>query len=264
MRAFQTAGRAGNSATMHTVLVFAAISLAVLATSFISGILGMAGGMILMGLLLALMQVPAAMMLHGITQMAANGWRAWLWRREVDWRVFRGTALGALLVLAVFSALQLVGSRPVVFLVLGITPFASYLLPEGLKLNVDRRGHSFACGVVCTVLSLLSGVSGPLLDVFFLPSRMDRRGVVATKAASQTFGHLVKIVYFGVLLSSERGSVEWWFAAAMVGLAVAGTSLSRRVLESMTDRNFRVWTRRTVSVVGLFYLFNGAWVLAHA
>ena len=48
-------------------------------TAFLSGIFGMAGGMILVGVLLALLPVPAAMALHAITQMASNGWRAFLW-----------------------------------------------------------------------------------------------------------------------------------------------------------------------------------------
>jgi hypothetical protein len=139
-----------------------------------------------MGVLLAMMPVAAAMMLHGVTQMASNGWRAWLWRKEVNWRIFRGNAYGAGLSLAVFCALQLALSRPVVYVILGLTPFISFVLPRDLKLNVDRRGHSFACGVACNALQLLSGVAGPLLDVFFLHSKMDRRGVVATKAASQT------------------------------------------------------------------------------
>ena len=249
---------------MNPIFVLIGISLAVLVTSFISGILGMAGGMILMGILLALLPVSAAMLLHGITQMASKGWRAWLWRREIDWRIFRGTAYGTLVVVAIFSVFQLIGSRPVVYLILGITPFISYLLPKDLQLNVDNRGHSFACGVVCTVLSLLSGVSGPLLDVFFLRSRMDRRGVVATKAATQTLAHLVKIVYFGAILASDRGNLEWWFALTMVGLAVVGTTLSRKVLERISDHNFRLWTRRTVSVIGVFYLCNGLWALARA
>jgi uncharacterized membrane protein YfcA len=219
--------------------------------------------MILMGVLLAVMPVPAAMMLHGITQMASNGWRAWLWRQEIDWRVFRGTVYGALAVLAGFSVLQLIGSRPVVYLILGVTPFVTYLLPASLELNVDRRGHPFLCGVVCMTLSLLAGVSGPLLDVFFLPSQMNRRAVVATKAVSQTFAHLLKIAYFGVLLDSAHGSVEWPFALAMIGLAVVGTTLSRKVLDAMTDHDFRRWTRRTVTAVGAFYLCSGLWALAH-
>ncbi len=247
---------------MSPLLVYAIVSVTVVVTSFISGILGMAGGMILMGILLVLMPVPAAMMLHGSTQMASNGWRAWLWRGAIDWRVFRGTAYGALAVLAAFSLLQLVASRPVVYLILGLTPFVSFILPPKLKLNVDRRGHSFACGVVCTVLSLLSGVSGPLLDVFFLPSKLDRRGVVATKAASQTFAHLVKIVYFGALVTAGRGTLEWWFALPMIALAMVGTTLSRKVLERMSDHDFRRWTRWTVSAIGVFYLGNSAWAFA--
>jgi uncharacterized membrane protein YfcA len=249
---------------MTSLFALAGISVAVVVTSFISGILGMAGGMILMGILLAVMPVSGAMMLHGTTQMASNGWRAWLWRSEIDWRVFRGTAWGSLLVLGIFSVLQLVGSLPIVYLILGITPFVSYLLPPSLKLNVDRPGHSFTCGVLCTVLSLLSGISGPLLDVFFLPSKLGRRAVVATKAATQTLAHLIKIAYFGALLTTNRGSVDWTFALAMVGLAVVGTTLSRKVLERMSDRDFRRWTRGTVSAIGAYYLCNGLWVLAHA
>ena len=54
---------------MSSTLIFACIAVAVLITSFISGILGMAGGMILMGVLLALLPLPTAMVLHGVTQM---------------------------------------------------------------------------------------------------------------------------------------------------------------------------------------------------
>ena len=52
-------------------------------TSFLSGIFGMAGGMILLGVLLILLDVAPAMVLFGVTQFASNGWRAALWRRFV-------------------------------------------------------------------------------------------------------------------------------------------------------------------------------------
>ena len=44
-------------------------------TSFISGIFGMAGGMLLIGFLLMILPVPVAMVFHGVIQIAANGWR---------------------------------------------------------------------------------------------------------------------------------------------------------------------------------------------
>lgn len=246
---------------MPSLLALATISITVVITSFISGILGMAGGMMLMGILLALLPVPAAMLLHGVAQMAANGWRAWLWRGEVNWRVFRGFALGAVGVLAAFSLVQLAVSKPIAYLLLGTTPFIGTLLPQHFRLNIDKPWHPLVCGIACMSIQLLAGISGPLLDVFFVHSQMDRRGVVATKAIGQAFGHILKIFYFGVLLSTARGSIEWWLAGTCVLLAMFGTTLSRRVLDAMTDANFRSWTRRVVMATGLCYLITGMWLL---
>jgi uncharacterized membrane protein YfcA len=132
------------------ILVAAILASSALGTAFVSGILGMAGGMILMGILLAFLPVPAAMLLHGITQLASNGWRAWLWRGEVDWRVFRQYALGSLVALAVFAGLTVAVSKPLAFVALGLMPFLALALPSGLRLDVARRGHAFACGAICS------------------------------------------------------------------------------------------------------------------
>lgn len=246
---------------MSPALFYAILAISVLATSFVSGILGMAGGMILMGILLTMMPLPAAMMLHGVTQLASNAWRALLWRKSVDWRVFRGYVLGALLALGLFAMLQVVVSKPVALIVMGLTPFLSLALPESLHLNVERRGHSFSCGVICSALSLTAGVSGPILDVFFVRSKMTRQAVVATKAMTQSFSHLQKIVYFGAIVAGARGVVEPWLAAMMVVLAFAGTSLAAPVLKRMDDASFRFWTRWTVMVLGGYYIANGLWLL---
>jgi uncharacterized protein len=246
-----------------SALTLLTLAVTALVTSFISGILGMAGGMIFMGVLLALLTVPQAMVMHGITQLAANGWRAILWRAAIDWRIFRGNAYGSLAALAAFALVQLLVSKPVALLVLGITPFVGLALPDKLVLDVKRRGHPFLCGVVCTGLQLLAGVSGPILDVFFVRSKMDRRAVVATKASTQSLGHVIKITYFGGLVAtSQRGSVDAWLAVLLVLLAITGTTLSRRVLERLTDDSFRKWTRWTVMVTGTVYLSTGAWMMA--
>jgi len=246
---------------MPSLLILGVLSVSAFVTSFISGILGMAGGMILMGILLAMLPLPAAMMLHGITQLASNGWRAWLWRHEVDWRVFRGYLYGSLAALAAFSAVQLVVSKPVALIILGLTPFVALALPEKWHLNVERKFHSSGCGAICTVLSLTAGVSGPILDVFFVRSAMSRHKVVATKAMTQSFSHFMKIAYFGVVSAVGGASVHWLLAVLMVLLAVAGTTLSRGVLEKMNDKSFRLWTKWTVISIGVVYLGSGASLL---
>src|SRR5437762_14151868 len=171
---------------MPSVAVLALLAVSALVTSFISGILGMAGGMILMGVLLAVMPLPVAMMLHGITQLASNGWRALMWRREVDWRVFRGYLYGAVVTTIFFVVVKLVVSKPIALIAMGLTPFITLALPEKLHLNVERRGQPLSCGFICSALSLSAGVSGPILDIFFVRSKMGRHQVVATKAMTQS------------------------------------------------------------------------------
>lgn len=237
------------------------LSTSVLATSFLSGIFGMAGGMVLMGILLALLSVEKAMVIHGVAQFASNGWRAVLWQRHISWRVFRGYAVGAALVMAAMLVLQLTLSRPAVMVTLGMTPFLAFLLPARWQLNVDRAGHPFSCGVVCMGVQMLSGVSGPLLDTFFVRSAMNRHQVVSTKAAVQTLSHALRIVFFGSLLAGSEQALGPGLALLLVASAIIGTTASRLVLDRISDTHFRQVTQRLVLVLGGCYLLAGLWLL---
>lgn len=239
------------------------LSTSVLATSFLSGIFGMAGGMILMGILLWAVPVEKAMVIHGVAQFASNGWRAVLWWRAIRWRVFRGYAAGAALVVCAMLLLDATLSRAAVLVMLGSTPFLAYLLPQRWQLNVDRKGHSFACGFICMGLQMLSGVSGPLLDTFFVRSAMNRHEVVSTKAAVQTLSHATRIVFFGTLLASSGQLLNPALALVLVVSAILGTTASRLVLDRMTDANFRRITQRLVLAIGACYLGWGLWAFAH-
>src|ERR1043165_8757381 len=112
-----------------TPFSFALIGFTILSTSFISGLFGMAGGMILVGVLLAYFDVATAMVIFSIIQFVANGWRAALWWRFVIWRIFFVYVLGAVLSFAVMRYVAIVPSKAAVYLGLGALPFAIELLP---------------------------------------------------------------------------------------------------------------------------------------
>ncbi len=82
----------------------AAVLLTMVATAFLSGIFGMAGGLVLIGILLVLMPVPEAMMLHGVTQLASNGWRGILWIRHVRWSAIAAYLGGCALALIAWGS----------------------------------------------------------------------------------------------------------------------------------------------------------------
>src|SRR6202140_2393024 len=116
-----------------TPLMIAALGLLMVATSFLSGLFGMAGGMILIGVLLTLMPLPTAMVLHAITQMASNGWRALLWRSHIRWRPVFVYLIGCALALAVWSIARYVPDKPIALLLLGRAPFMARLTPSSIR-----------------------------------------------------------------------------------------------------------------------------------
>jgi uncharacterized protein len=242
---------------MITLPTAAALAASILGTSFLSGIFGMAGGMILMGILLAMMPLAAAMVLHGVTQMASNGWRAWLWRTHIQWQVVAWYAAGGVIATLTFFAAHVVPSKPVTFIVLGALSFAGLLLPNRFAPNIVRRSDAVACGALCTSLQFVAGVSGPIFDVFFVRSELDRKDIVATKAAIQTLGHFLKVAYFGQLLAAGTAEVAPVAVILAISLAVVGTQLSRSVLDAISDAQFRSWSRGLIFTIASIYLVHG-------
>src|SRR5438094_3087110 len=75
--------------------VLALLGATIVFTSFLSGVFGMAGGMILLGVLLNYFDVATGMILFSIIQLFANGWRALQWRVYVLWPIFFSYVLGS-------------------------------------------------------------------------------------------------------------------------------------------------------------------------
>src|SRR3954469_62772 len=98
-------------------------------SSFISGVFGMAGGMVLLGVLLIYFDVATGMVLFSILQIAANGWRALHWRRFVLWPIFYWYVAGSLLAFVVMRSIAYVPDKAMVYILLGLMPFTVEVLP---------------------------------------------------------------------------------------------------------------------------------------
>jgi uncharacterized membrane protein YfcA len=242
-------------------ILIATLCATIVGTSFLSGMFGMAGGMILIGILLVIMPLPDAMLLHGVTQMASNGWRGLLWVRYVRWRAVAAYVLGCAVALVAWSFWRYVPSKPVALLLLGVTPFLVRLAPAALRPNPESFGQGAIYGSVCMTLILLTGVSGPLVDSYFLGGKLDRREIIATKAMCQLFGHAAKLVYFGGIIE-QAGSLDPLVAGLAVAATFLGTALAARVLQAMSDQQFRVWANRIITGIAAYYVAHGAFLVA--
>lgn len=241
-------------------ILIAVIALVMIATSFLSGIFGMAGGMVLVGVLLAILPVPTAMALHAITQMASNGWRALMWRRHVRWRIVIAYMAGCAIAVAVWSIWRFVPTKALALLGLGILPLVTRFGPDRLRMDPSKVGHGIAQGTVSMMLMLLTGVAGPQLDQFFLGGGLDRRTIIATKGVCQLFGHTLKLLYFGALID-QAATIDPMLAGMAVIASMVGTGLSKKVLEAMSDTQYRVWADRIIVSISVYYVAYGGYLL---
>ena len=239
-----------------TALTAAGLSLLMIGTAFLSGIFGMAGGLILIGVLLVVFPLPTAMVLHAVTQMASNGWRATLWFRHIVWKSMACYVAGCVVSVGLWSITLYVPDKAMAVLLLGLSPFIIRAIPDRILPRSFGPAQVAATGLVSMMLMLLTGVTGPLLDTMFLRSPLERRQIIATKAACQVFGHGFKLIYFGALIE-QVGRVEPWFLAITVTSSIIGTSLGKLLLEKLSDAQFRIWSNRLITALASYYVGYG-------
>lgn len=239
------------------MIVQLALLLVVLITSTISGVFGMAGGLMLMGALALVLPVNAAMVTHGAVQIVSNGWRGILHRRHIAWRIVALYGVGSAAAAGVLALVAYAPSKAWVYLLLGLVPGLAWLPKDIARLDAAKPAHAFACGASVTGLNVAAGVAGPLLDIFFVRTELTRHQIVATKAATQVLSHLAKVMFYGapILLAFETdGMPPLWFFIVATPLAMLGGVIGGRILDHLTDKSFLSWTRWIVTGLGALYL----------
>lgn len=241
------------------------IAIAAFVTAVISGMFGMAGGVILLGVLAVVLPANQALALHGLIQAASNGSRAALLARHIAWRIMGYYLVGAAGAVGLVTFLAFSPSKAQLFLLLGAVPLLTWLPKERLRLDAQIPAHAVLSGFAVTGLNVVAGVAGPALDVFFVRTTLDRRTIVATKAATQVVAHAVKIIYYGAPLAlgaTDAARELGLFFLVALPFTFAGTWFGARLLARFSDAGFRSWTRIVLTVIGAIYIARGLLLLA--
>ena len=232
----------------------AVLGVAAFATSALSAVVGMAGGITLLAVMLLFMEPLVAIPLHGVVQLLSNGSRTVIQRRHVRWSIlwrygllllpmgFVGLAIARLLApdlaRALIGAFVLVATWRPRWMWLGSRPERS-----------DPGRRFLLLGGVVGLLNMTIGATGPLIAPFFLNLGLTRQALVGTKAACQTAGHLAKLLVFGF-----AGFAFLPYAAplALLGVAVvAGTWAGSRLLDRVSETVFVRLYQTVLSVIAL-------------
>ncbi len=230
----------------------------------LSAILGMAGGIILLSVMVLFFEPVTAIALHGLIQLVSNASRSIVQRRHVEWRF---TWRFALLLLPMgYLGVQLAFALPPIAsrVLIGLFVLAATWRPAWLMLGTHpdeiRPERRFVLlGGVVGFLGLLIGATGPLAAPFFLNLGLSRQGVVGTKAATQTLGHISKTLIFG-FAGFAFGAyvpllVSMWLAV------IVGTLVGSRMLERVDERSFDLLYRGALTLVALRLVLWDGWKL---
>jgi uncharacterized membrane protein YfcA len=109
-----------------------------------------------------------------------------------------------------------------------------------------------------TSAQLLAGAAGPLLDLFYLNSGLGRETIVANKALTQTIGHLLRIFYYGAIISVATPIPNWLFIVAAIA-AVVGTRLGTWLLSRWNDQRFQEVSGQIILVTGTICILQGSY-----
>jgi CRISPR/Cas system type I-B associated protein Csh2 (Cas7 group RAMP superfamily) len=70
----------------------------------------------------------------------------------------------------------------------------------------------------------------------------------------------MKLIYFGGIIDNAA-SVDPVMMAIAITASIAGTTAARRILEAMSDKQFRVWATRIINSISSYYVLQGSYLL---
>lgn len=237
------------------------------ATAAVSAVLGMAGGILLLAVMLLYLEPAVAIPVHAIAQLASNGSRSVAHLRAVRRDLFLPYLI--LLLPAGLLAVPLAqrAEPDLLRLAIGLFVLVATWRREWLLLGFDPAWiPTFArftlIGGISGLFGPIVGATGPFIAPFFLGLGLTRFEIIGTTAACQAMGHLVKLALFGNAgFDFARHAILY---AGMIAAVVLGTSLGTKLLMRIPEERFPLLYKTALTLVAARLVASGALALARA
>lgn len=209
-----------------------------LATAVVSGMAGMGGGMILIGVLYAIGMSPAlALPLHAGVQLASNASRGVVYREGIQWSALALFLIGAVSVPFVVTPWVARADPDLLRLVMGVFIALGVWPAWARRLRLHGPTGLVAAGAIAGCLGPLVGGVGVLVAPFFLRARWTRAQVIATMAVGQAAAHAAKILAFSMAGYDVLARAD--LLLPMMAASIVGAIIGRRLNHHVPERIFR-------------------------
>lgn len=215
-------------------------------SSFISGVAGMGGGILLLTIMLPMFPLQVVIPLHGVIQLTSNTSRVLISFRDIDVKVFTLFTLGALIGSLLVLPFDMEFHSNSIKMLLVVTILLFTWLPLN-NIVLRFKGKFFIIGVISSFLSNFIGATGPLSAPFFLHSHLKKSHFVVTKAACQLPIHLFKVIIYVV---SGFVLKDWIFhIITAMPLVITGNIMGKCVTQKIDGDNYKVIVKFIITLI---------------
>jgi len=233
------------------------LTIAALAGATISGVVGMAGGLLLLSIMYVVGLDPLiAIPIHAVVQLVSNSTRVLAFLRHVRWAPLLITALVALPLPAVGLVLLRELESAHVKGAMGVLVLVATWLPKWNAQRLPRRIAFGLVGVIGGMFGVVIGAIGPLIAPFFLQPDFTKEQIIATKAVTQAYFHILKILAF-MLAGSIGVGVTFNYiqhSQLIIPMTIAviiGTLIGKMLLGRISEKAFRLFYKTVLTLLAI-------------
>jgi len=199
-------------------------------TSFVAGVVGLGGGLMLIAILPSFLPIQALIPIHGFTQMFSNISRAYFGYKHIQFEVVPKFLIGSIVGVSLIALVLDMISIEYIPLFIG-----SYILLSlwSTKFNdkIKKYENYYLIGFLQSGLSVIVGATGPLTTTLLLKEYQDKDKVVSTAALLMSITHSMKVlvfVYLGFKFSEYLGIITVMVVGVIIG-SYLGTKIRDKV-----------------------------------
>lgn len=224
--------------------------------SLITSLTGLGGGTLVLAGLLLVYPPEIAIPLHSFNQLAANGIRAGIFFRKVNWKVV-GAYASLMLPFAWLAAEVFEHVNSSVLKILVGTFILISVIPWKWKPKDEPHLKTFViAGAFSGFLGVFVGAVGPMVTPFFNRLKIEREGNLSTKSAGQMLLQLSKIIAFtgaaGVNFLEFKGSVGILILGSLLGVLI-----SIPIGKKIPDHKFNLAVDIMLALISIKVLLEG-------
>ena len=218
-------------------------------TAVLSGMMGLAGGFLLMAVIASLIHPPYVVPLLSSVLLISNGARVALFYQHIRWRVVGyyviGLCPGAFVGIFIYQKIP----GDLIKLLMGVFIFLVTYLPRSERESRIGVSMFFPVGFIAGLLGVFFGATGPLTAPFYIRNDILKDELIATKATGQVVTHMVNLSLFGFI--GIHIWSHWKLLACLSAAVVLGTYAGKKLLGKLSFETFILWFKVLLTLISL-------------